>query len=663
MVSFPIVVLAGMVLGSTSCVTPSGPKYADGSASDGERVGFGPLPEPGPSPLAAVAPTSDGWFDPNPLLVSLRVSDSVAVARRVGSEVLSSIPLHDVFLYLDPKAGVFDVEQESYVTNAYGTRLSNLVFRLHGNPSEMDGLARVRLTGGSCATHACRVTQGPPSVINVSFDRALEVGERVRVRFSITGVLERVDREHRGILGDALAGMLRMGSAGGETNYGTMSVDHGFVSMGSFFPVLAGRDDDGWKPVEKVLVGDLAMDELSHVRARIETPSRVRIVAPGVVVRKVMVPTASGPRQRVDVAASMVRDFPVYAGEEVDTVERRAGDVLVRSTFHPGHRDMGVRAADVAAMALSVFERRFGSYPYRVIEVVEAPLTGGAGGVEYSGVIAVSSSLYRSGRADAGLARMMSGLLGGEGGVLGELAVDQMESTVAHEVAHQWWHALVGSDSRANPFVDESLAQYSTLVYFEDRYGVERAKRMADAHVKMNYLVMRMLGQPDGAVRRRVSSFDPMAYAGLVYGKGPFFFGAARALVGDVVFFDGLRRYVDAHWFRTANENGPVPYLAMGEKKEAIEQLARHWLDQANGDADLGMVDVPTAWKALLGVDAVGISPGFDQLLRLQQPSAPGGVPSNSVPSNRSQPDWGPSGSAMDPWRVLEQVQQMLDRL
>ncbi|MCK7481703.1 MAG: hypothetical protein M0C28_34445 [Candidatus Moduliflexus flocculans] len=38
-----------------------------------------------------------------------------------------------------------------------------------------------------------------------------------------------------------------------------------------------------------------------------------------------------------------------------------------------------------------------------------------------------------------------------------------MESTVAHEVGHQWFYHLVGNDQLDDPWLDESLTQFVTL--------------------------------------------------------------------------------------------------------------------------------------------------------------------------------------------------------
>lgn len=51
------------------------------------------------------------------------------------------------------------------------------------------------------------------------------------------------------------------------------------------------------------------------------------------------------------------------------------------------------------------------------------------------------------------------------------------------------------------------------------------------------------------------------AYAGLVYGKGPFFYREARASLGGTAFFSGLQSYVRGHRFRVAGPRAVVDAL------------------------------------------------------------------------------------------------------
>ena len=106
-------------------------------------------------------------------------------------------------------------------------------------------------------------------------------------------------------------------------------------------------------------------------------------------------------------------------------------------------------------------------------------------------------------------------------------------------------------------FVDEGLAQYTALLYLEERYGADRAKSDGDMQVKANFQMMRMMGVDDAAVDQPASAFkSPMAYAGLVYGKGPYVYEAIRKAIGDKAFFDGLKAYVEKYRFRIAPARG-----------------------------------------------------------------------------------------------------------
>ena len=148
---------------------------------------------------------------------------------------------------------------------------------------------------------------------------------------------------------------------------------------------------------------------------------------------------------------------------------------------------------------------------------------------------------------------------------------------------------VVGSDSRGHPFVDESLAQFSAMLYFEDRYDVARAETEGQRQVAMNFHVMRLEGHADAPVDRAASAFAaPMDYAGLVYGKGPFLYPALRQELGDDAFFAGLREYVTTYRMRTAGPRSLTDVLARGPHASRVRALTHRWLEERHGDDDLG---------------------------------------------------------------------------
>jgi hypothetical protein len=294
--------------------------------------------------------------------------------------------------------------------------------------------------------------------------------------------------------------------------------------------------------------------------------------------------------------------------EEIVSSSRAVSDVKVTSHFRPTERAAGERVLDVAAAALNDYERRFGVYPYADLDVAEAAIVGGAGGVEFSGLVTIASMFYRPVDVGGGGAKSggdaLSGMLGGLGGgaAMSAMTDSMIEFVVAHEVAHQYWHGLVGSDSREHPFVDEALAQYSALVYLEDRYGKERADRDGALNVAANYQMMRVLGTPDAPVDQPVEAFGgTVAYAGIVYGKAPYYYAALRRTLGDDVFFAGLRAYVQKYGFRVAPAAALASALAPGDPR--IAKLSTHWLKETHGDEDLGQADLAKMLGAMLGPD------------------------------------------------------------
>ena len=53
-----------------------------------------------------------------------------------------------------------------------------------------------------------------------------------------------------------------------------------------------------------------------------------------------------------------------------------------------------------------------------------------------------------------------------------------LEYVIAHETAHQWWYSVIGNDEISEPWLDEALTEYSTVLYFEEKYGKEVGSKL-----------------------------------------------------------------------------------------------------------------------------------------------------------------------------------------
>jgi len=566
------------------------------------------------------APPPKSWYDAAPLAESLRSEERAGAASAAGVKALNDLPLYELDVELADDLARAEVNETLHFTNNLGVPLDEIVLRVYANA--VGDTPPVKLGKGACADGpSCSVASPSPSLIVAKLEKPLGAGERVKLTLALSAELRAIEPGRTTMLAQGLESLERLKSGKGAGDYGLLARGDEIASLASFYAVLGRFRDGKWEKVDASSMGDLGADGLSHVRAKVTAPADVKVVSSGVVAGSAPVAKAdAAPQRETRVIAALVRDFALMLSARFESASRKVGPVEVRSHYLARDKEAGERVLDAAAASLASYEKLFGRYPYVDLDVVEAPLVGGAGGVEFSGLVTVASMLYRPALAEGPLGAL-AGLLGGGAGGAGmkEMTDSMLEFVTAHEVAHQWWPGLVGSDTRKHPFQDEALAQWSAVLYVKDRHGPERAKLEADREILANYHTMRLFDVADGAVDRPVEAFDgEIAYAGLVYGKGPFFYREVQKTLGDEAFTAAMRAYVARHRFKEAPPRGLVDELAKGEHEAKVRALAKRWLEEAHGDEDLGKANVRTLLAAWIGEEAAKqMGPEVDVAMKL----------------------------------------------
>ena len=521
------------------------------------------------------------WYDPQLLTGDVRPEVLANLAATAGA--LDQLTLYDFDLSIGGDARTFLVDERVYFQNRSDVVLNDLVFRIYANTPEGREPPETFMRG-HCVQNACTVQAEGRDVIVVHPAEPIAPGGRLRVALHLSGLLPELDPRQltmEGATNGAIGSLLGRPS-GAPGDYGLLGSGDGILSFANFYPVVARHDGEAWD-LDRSTLGDIGPDSLSHVRAHVELPAGYVVVASGVQAHE----AAGDTRQRIDFSAGCMRDFALLASTQFSSVERRQGDVRVRSFFRATERAMGEKVLDAAAWALSDFEKRFGAYPYRELDLVEQALAGGVGGVEFAGLGTVASMYYKPTPAD--------------GKVDPAITENVAEFTTAHEVAHQWFHGIVGSDSRKHPWQDEALAQFCAMIYSEDRYGPARGKRDADLNARVSYQMMRILGNPDGPVDAPAGTQSQIAYGGLVYGKGPYYLDALRHRLGDTSFFATMKDYVARHYLSFANDHDFEQAMAHapGASAPDIATLSHRWLHETHGDDDLGVPDRKAMMKMI----------------------------------------------------------------
>jgi aminopeptidase N len=120
------------------------------------------------------------------------------------------------------------------------------------------------------------------------------------------------------------------------------------------------------------------------------------------------------------------------------------------------------------------------------------------------------------------------------------------ESTIAHELFHQWFGDLVTAESWSNITVNESFADYSQTLWFEHSQG-------EDAGAFENYTGLRnYLSSPSDAEKNLVRFFyqnKEDVFDLVSYQKGGRILNMLRHLVGDDAFFASLNKYLTDNKF------------------------------------------------------------------------------------------------------------------
>ncbi len=317
--------------------------------------------------------------------------------------------------------------------------------------------------------------------------------------------------------------------AGGD--YGLFGYSEQVLMLDGFYPAIPAYDEKGWHSGPIPHNADTTYQDASFYRVRVDAPSKLVIAASGVEVERA---NRDG-RQVVTYAAGPARDFYLAGSEQFSVISQEAGETRVNSYATAEHREAAQLALDTAVAALKSYGQRLGPYPYREFDVVST-VPQGAMGIEYPGVVGITSALYDLKQESSG----------------GVSPAVNLEATVAHESGHQWFYNLVGNDQYNNPWLDESLTQYLTGTYYLDRYG-----RSAFLDYRTSWT-----GRWARASRALIPIGLPAAdyqgnqYSAIVYGRGPLFLEALAEKMGQPTFDAFLRDYVQTYHWSVADPQG-----------------------------------------------------------------------------------------------------------
>ena len=287
------------------------------------------------------------------------------------------------------------------------------------------------------------------------------------------------------------------------------------VNLGNFYPILCAWGEEGFCEHVYACCGDPFVSSVADYDVTFTLPASYHVAHTGTGTR-----TEENGLATYHVRAEGVRDFAMVCSEQFTVHTAEASGIPVIYYALDDADPSGT--LQTACESLSYYADTFGAYEYPAYTVVETGFP--YGGMEYPMLSLIAD----------------------------DLPATEVPLVVAHETAHQWWYAMVGSDQYHEAWQDEGLAEYSAALFFEayPEYGRTYADMVAasESAYRAYYSVSAQLSRGETAMRRDLTDYTgDYAYRSLAYDKGVILFDRLRQTVGEERFFAAIKDYARAY--------------------------------------------------------------------------------------------------------------------
>ena len=306
------------------------------------------------------------------------------------------------------------------------------------------------------------------------------------------------------------------------------------VNLANFYPVPAVFENGKWQIFPYSASGDPFYNHLHNFDVRLSFPADKIAASSGTLMRE---STKDGVKT-VHRRSTAIRDFAAVLSKDFKVICRTVGRVHVE--YYYLHDYDPRKSLDISVKALRTFSNLFVKYPYRTLSIVQTDFL--HGGMEYGELVYVSSAFLQQETPDR----------------------DQHNYVIVHEIAHQWWYGIIGNNQSSTAWIDEGLAEYSTLLFYDKHpeYNIKRDELIANA--RRNYseyirLVRGIGGELSTNMNRDLNSFNnTYEYVFMTYVRGLLLFYDLETMITRQTLLSALRDFAICSRFSFATQDNLV---------------------------------------------------------------------------------------------------------
>ncbi len=379
----------------------------------------------------------------------------------------------------------------------------------------------------------------------------------------------------------------------------------GVTFLAQWLPVPAYYDEQGWQPTPFIPWHQPFFNEAGVYDVQVTLPCEQKLASTGSVVA---IQDLGNGLQQIHLRAEAARDFALVCSACFQEFTGQAGPVQVRCLARPEHAYYAREMVRWACEALPVYESWFGPYPYAEFTIVEAYF--GWNGNECAGLVMIDERIFAAPHVAGGF----------------------VEYLLSHELCHQWWYNVVGTNGYCETWMDEGLATYFSHRLMDVKHGRNNTLLRLPSGLEWlpniprptyrNYSLYGTLGRGENGPVVQAISKDTYGHLvnllSLTYDKGGKVAGLIEARLGEAAFLDFMRQLYARYYFRILRVADFQRELE-AYTGQSWEEFFRHWL-YGSGLTDWCVESVKV--RAQEGTETP--AGGFLQALKRRQAAARG---------------------------------------
>ena len=223
-----------------------------------------------------------------------------------------------------------------------------------------------------------------------------------------------------------------------------------------------------------------------------------------------------------------IHDFAWFADKKFlvmkDTIGLASGKIIKAYSYYTsGDNKAWHKSIQYIKHAIRYRSEMVGEYPYNTVSVVEAKM-GVDGGMEYPTISSISPT---------------------DNEVV-------LEELIEHEVGHNWFYGIIGTNERDHPWMDEGINSYYDRRYEEWKHGEKTKSQGRGIRIDLEQLLVNAYSKQklDQPINTASADFTVVNYSLIAYTKAAMWMKELERILGRETLDSSMREYYRKWQFR-----------------------------------------------------------------------------------------------------------------